>query len=91
MSKDVVREPIHPRTGNRGRLRKIEHHRSPAHPASQHLLLTPTLVLPQEERRQKVHYFLRQRHRIDANLPFFNPENENSTGSFRAIHTALPD
>lgn len=95
MHKDLVREPIHPRKANQGRLRKIEHHKLIVNPMRKQLMLTPCNILSDiEEPKQKIHLFFKKQEPIES-LHFFgeiaSSGGEQPSGSFRAIHTAHTD
>jgi hypothetical protein len=92
MSKCLERDPIHLRTAKRGKLRRVEHQRLDVNEPTNHLLLTPALVLnDQLAHRQKLHCFFRKQQQPSFVFSGLPAPGDQSSGSFRAIHTAHPD
>jgi hypothetical protein len=94
MRKGLFREPIHLHVSNRGKLRKIEHRRVEQKEAEGDLVLTPHLVVPEGKPERKHHYHINFRKLEDKSRNMFisevATETEQDSGTFRAIHTALP-
>ena len=84
MNKVLFREPIHMCISQRGKLRKVQHRRLEIRGKEENLVLTPSHVVPETERRQKHHWYFK-----DGEPSLFGEAQGN--GAFRAIHTAHPE
>lgn len=84
MSKVLFREPIHMCISQRGKLRKVEHRRVVSRGKEECLVLTPSHVVLETERRQRHHWYFQ-----DGQASLLAETKGN--GAFRAIHTAHPE